>query len=273
MILSAYVQNSKPISLLLIAKAESGKSELIQNLRGYSNVLYTNDLSFKPLVENILPQVEQKAITHILIPDFINITQHKRAVENLIPLLNTLMAEGLKDLKYYGSVREYKEDLRCGIISGITREMFDKQIKFWQNVGFLTRMLVVSYGYSETTQTSIHQYIQDNFDKKKEKIIYPVKCQKNKLYKITTPKDINVHLNLMAQNHVNQNAKYVTSGRHQNWTVELKAYGFRFHKILRHLIKGICLYNGQGKRKEVNQEDLKTLISFMKYINLNFIEI
>ena len=159
-VISGYLKDEQPISLFLIGRPESGKSELIKVMRDFPNTFYTNDLSYKGCVDYVLPEVENNKISHILIPDFINIVSHKKAAATLVPLLNSLMSEGLKDLKIYGTKKEYRDPLFCGVITGITKEIFDKKIIYWRNIGFLTRMLVVTYGYTQLTKMAIHEYIR-----------------------------------------------------------------------------------------------------------------
>jgi len=275
-ILTGIIKNKhNNTSLFFIAKPESGKSEVISLSRDYESVIYTNDLSFAGLIKNIIPQIQNDRLSHIAIPDFINVLSHRRASETLTPVLNSLMAEGVKDLKFYGVENTYPYPIKAGFVTGITKEMFDTRIQTWKNIGFLTRMIVVTYSYSETTRLQIHNYIKDgdSFERDKTQASLYEKFRLNSI-DVTIPSEIAVQVQILATALTNQNAIYTMQGRTgRAWKMDLKGYGFRLHHQLRTLIQGICLYNGKGVRFEVDETDFNKLQSFTKFMNFNFTEL
>ncbi len=270
--LTSYLKDEKPVSSLIIAEAESGKSELIKILKGYNKTMFINDLSFKPLTETLFPLIERGELKHILIPDFINVSQHKKSAENVIPILNSLMEEGVTQLSYYGSEKKFKTPLNCGLITGITKRYFDKHIIFWRQVGFLTRMLTVSFSYSASTVISIN----DSIRLEKQKV-----QQEVKLKKIKNPVEIIIPPNLAQQIQRTSemvciaNASYISLGTDNSRTrkIDMKTYGFRLHKMMRTLLKAVCLYEGEGKRMVVEDKDLSILTQLLKFVNFNFTEV
>jgi len=277
-ILTGYVKDDISVSIFMIAKPETGKSELIKTMRDYPNTYYTNELSFKGCIDYILPEVENNRVTHILIPDFINIISHRRASETLIPLLGSLMAEGVKDLKFFGSKKEYPKPIYAGLITGITKEEFDKRIIYWRNIGFLTRTIVITFAYSESTRIKIHEFIRKGNGILREMISKDFSEYRQKSLVVEIPEEIALNIEMLAITLTNNNSFYVLntrddSGYMKNFQLNLKNYGFRLHNLLRSLIKGICLYNSNGKRRVVDKEDYDTLIQFVKFINFNFTEI
>jgi len=275
-VISGYLKDEQPISLFLIGRPESGKSELIKVMRDFPNTFYTNDLSYKGCVDYVLPEVENNKISHILIPDFINIVSHKKAAATLVPLLNSLMSEGLKDLKIYGTKKEYRDPLFCGVITGITKEIFDKKIIYWRNIGFLTRMLVVTYGYTQLTKMAIHEYIRSgNYNNRIKPGADLTNIDKFRLrgLSVEIPKDIARAVQILSSNISEINGYYIVRRGTYNWRVDLRTYGFRLHKNLRSLIKAICLYRTNLEGNCVTEEDLITLEEFVKFMNFNFTEI
>jgi len=271
-VLTAYIKFEKPVSALLIANAESGKSEIIKILKGYSKTIFINDLSFKPLTETLFPMIERGDVKHILIPDFINVSQHKKSAQNVIPILNSLMEEGVTQLSYYGSEKKFKEPINCGLITGITKRYFDRQIIFWRQVGFLTRMITVTFNYSASSIIEINNSIR--MEKQREKHEVKLKKIKNPV-NITIPQDISIQIQQMSETLCLANSSYLSlhEDSSRGKRINLKTYGFRFHKILRTLVKAICLYEDEGKRKEVNQKDVSILIQLLRFVNFNFTEV
>jgi hypothetical protein len=284
-ILSGLVKNKKNhVSVFIIADAESGKSEMIKIMSGYPNTYYTNDLSFKPFLDDILPNVVSEKITHILIPDYINILEHRRASESLTPVLNSFMAEGIKDLKYYGVNKVFPIEVKGGIITGITKQYFDRRIAKWRGIGFLSRMIPVTFRYSETTQQEIHEYIKKGGNLQKEYIKKKELFEKHNIrpnsINVEIPEDIAEKIHFYALGLRDQNKFYVVQRRRNEswgeWTYRIQNYGFRLHEQLRTLAQGICLYNKlEDDKKEfvVDEEDIKTLLELTKFTNFNFTEI
>ncbi len=270
-VLSGYVKDEKPLSLFLIGKPETGKSSLIMVMKNYPNTSYHNDMSFKGLIDFILPKIEHNEISHILIPDFINVLAHKKAADALMPQLNSLMEEGIKDLKFYGSDRTFSRHLNGGVITGITKEMFDKRIVFWRNIGFLSRMLFMTYGYSESTQIEIHKYIK-NGGKPNLKIGTKLSIGRYKLNSIPIiiSQDISNDIELLTKTIVTQTSSYLIWLDGDKRNIDLKKYGFRLHIQLRTLAKSIALYN---KEKEVTKEHINELLSFSSFMNFNYNEL
>ena len=283
-ILSGYVNptaQDKTVSLLLIANAESGKSELIKLLQDYLNTYYTNDLSFKGLIDEILPKIERDEITHILIPDFINVLSHRRASETLIPIMNSIMENELKDLKFYGSSRSFSKPIRAGIITGITKPLFESRIKAWQNNGFLSRILPLTFDYSPLTIKEINDHIQRGDYNKSERIEKNFEMYKPLSFSVEIPEDIGKRLNLLAETLKERNETYTMSrsymSKGRDYKIHLQKYGFRLHKQLRSLIKGVCLYNCTIQPEQftytVTEKDFDDLMEFTKYMNFGFKEI
>lgn len=280
-ILTGYLKNERKTNFLIIAESESGKSELIKVGGQYKNAFITNKLSYKPLVDKILPRVENKEISHILIPDFISILGSKRASDNLIPALNNFMEEGIENLSFYGSERNFKNPIKGGILTAITKKEFEKHIIKWRDTGFLSRFLTITYCYSDSTVTQIHKFIEKN------KHIDELKKHKNmenidlNSISVDIPSEISERINIIADQLVRNNKNYIFQKKRgeswQNWEVKINNYGFRLHKQLRALIKGICLFNSELKKNKTNYKvttkDFEDLNGLTKFLNFSYTEI
>jgi len=281
-ILTAYVKNKdRNVNIFLIADAESGKSELLEMFKSYPNILYTNDLSFKPFVDEILPLVERGDKSHIMIPDFINVLGHKKSVDALIPLLNSYLAEGVKDLKYYGVSKTFSTAIKGGILTGITKHIFDKQIVTWRNNGFLSRVIPITFQYSRITEQQIHKSIIEGEYYNPTNKIKNMSVFKLNSFNVEIPNLISDKILLLVEQLTNRNKFYTMTsfdnGNFKKYKLELNKYGFRLHKQLRALIQGICIYNTKSIKSDkkfiVSEEDFKDLVFMIKFMNFDFEEI
>ena len=88
------------------------------------SVIWANDLSAHVIVDEIAPLVE-KGKTHILIPDLLKVLGHQKMVtRNTMTMLNSIMEEGLKNVMFYGTRKEFPQPVRCGVIAAITQDAY-----------------------------------------------------------------------------------------------------------------------------------------------------
>jgi hypothetical protein len=245
-LLTGRLKNAKPISMLLIGDTETGKTQILEVFMDLKSVIWANDLSAHVIVDEVAPQVE-KGKTHILIPDLLKILGHQKVVtRNTITMLNSIMEEGLKNVMFYGTRKEFKHPVRCGVIAAITRPAYHAREKYWKGIGFVGRCIIVSYSYSEATKLRIHEHIRKGFPAKTIEIMTGKKTQ------VVIPAKIARRIEALAV----AETPFST--------------GFRIHKQLRALVQAHALYRGDTKVKMEDFEEVKRLSKFM---NLDFHEI
>ena len=165
-ILTGRIKNAKPISVLLIADTETGKTQILEVFMNLKPVIWANDLSAHVIVDEVAPEVEKRK-TYLLIPDLLKVLGHNKVVTR-----NTMtMEEGLKNVMFYGTRKEFKEPVRCGVIAAITKDACKAREDHWKSVGFVGRCLLVSFSYSEGTKLKIHEHIRKGFPSKTIEII------------------------------------------------------------------------------------------------------
>lgn len=236
-LLTGNLRGYPPVSMLLLSKSGNGKTELITSFKK-KGVDFVTDLTYGGLI----PYLEKdETIKHIIIPDFIKITEKKRTTTaNLVSLLNALIEEGAGKFRLFNTFFDLK-GRRIGLITATTKASYGQNKKKWESFGFVQRMLIVSFDYTDETINEIMESInQDKFIKNtKEKII-------GSASDITSEEKFNKQLNRF----VNKN--------------------FRSLKILQALAKANALLN---KRKVVTQEDIDEIVRLTKYMNLNYTKI
>jgi hypothetical protein len=164
---TSYVKNEKPVSLIMVAEPESGKTELLKKYRKNNGVYATKRFSAwgiqNDLVEGkIKPIFEKpKILGHLIIYDFQALFSFKPStVDSTIAFLDALTEEGLSaESDYatnYDALKPF-EGLRGGIIAAINNEGFftGSSMKFKKTIrknmrkgGFFSRNVIVSYDIS-----------------------------------------------------------------------------------------------------------------------------
>ncbi len=245
-ILTGRVKNAKPVSLLIIGDTETGKTQVLEVFMNLKPVQWANDLSAHVIVDEVAPAIE-KGKTHLLIPDLLKVLGHQKMVtRNTMTMLNSIMEEGLKNVMFYGTRKEFSKPVRCGVIAAITKDAFKAREDHWKSIGFVGRCLLVSFSYSEFTKLKIHHHIRKGFPSKTIEII--------------TGRATNVEIpSRMAE-------------KVQDLAIARTPFstGFRLHKQLRALIEAHALYCGRGK---VNKEDFEEIRRLSKFMNLDFRQI
>lgn len=159
---SAYVENDKPLSLLIIGdRPESGKTEVLKGFAGTPKVKFLSDVSGYGLLKYSSDDIRAGRVNHIIIPEFLKpLSKGKATAQSFTSTLGVLMEDGLMGI-YTGFLP--KQDLEVdrgiraiGFIGCMPRQTYSRELKRqWVVSGFLSRWLVVSYSYSTKTLEDI----------------------------------------------------------------------------------------------------------------------
>jgi hypothetical protein len=237
-LLTGNLKKVKPVSLLIVSKSGNGKTELITSFKK-STLAFVTDMSYMGLL-SILEKEPQ--LKHIIVPDFIKITQKKKATsDHLISLFNALIEEGVGKIRVYQHEADFK-NRTCGLVTATTQASFSQRKNIWQSFGFVQRMIIISFDYSDDTIN----LIMDSINKEEYLKYYQEKLINVKGTEIASERALNKQLNP----HVDKN--------------------FRSLKNLQSLCKAHALMN---KRSSVNQSDVTEIIRLTKYMNLKYTKI
>jgi hypothetical protein len=263
-ITSGYVKdNEAPISLILIANPESGKSKMLEQIKNKHSI-EVSDISSKGITDVIIPLLEKNKLHHIIVPDFIKVISHKTTTTDAtMAFFNSIMEEGIKRSIYFGQLIQLRKKQKCGLITSITFDYYYKIFRKWHDIGFLSRFLPVSFTYSQNTIDRINHAIARN---EKYETIHDTKTIVKQ--NINIPNDISDKLNFLLTEIVSRQKKdsirvKTRGGKIKTYHIEL--YGFRLHKQLRKLLKSIALKEG---RDTVNWSDMSKLQTIIDYIRL-----
>lgn len=234
---TGYIKDERPVSLLIIAKPESGKTELVKKAKRSKGILYLTDATAWGIINSHWDDIESRKVRHIIIPDLtVPLGKATETRQGLTRFLSALIEEGAVELQSYVTNKKAKvDDLRCGLISTITPDALRDQRGGWRKFGFMSRMLPVSYSYSTGTVNKIF----DSICSHQYRIESPLtKTLPDQDIVVTVP-DYNYMDTLRTLSRVLANVDQL--------------YGFRYQRQLQTLMMASALYDG---RTEVNKEDL-----------------
>lgn len=249
---TGHLKREKPVSLLIIAKTESGKTACIDMFsRESEGVVYMNDATPYGIVKELYRiQGAGREVNHIVIPDLLNpLSKTRASVQGFIHFFNSAMEEGVTKIET-ASIQYNIPTIQCGLVTAITKEAFNRRRRYWSDVGFLRRMLPFTYRYPIDMAIEILDGIFEgnHLEIDKGKLVFPKEKVEIKLSS-DLAKKMYPYTSKLAQ------AEDV--------------YGFTFQKHFQRLLKGVALSKGKSV---VDIEDVRDLQKSAKYMNLEFNE-
>lgn len=248
-IFSAYIKDEEqPISLLLCCEPEAGKTKEIQRARLISGIIMPTDLTAYGILSQYAEDIMERKIRHILIPDLITpLSKRWDTSASLISFFSSLIEEGVVEVRTFAMSKKFKHPVKCGLIACITPEALEDKRHRWADMGFMSRMLPVSWNYSKVTQRSIMDYITGRSYR-----------QEKDLGLKLPDKDIEIKMDsTFAQELIPFSFIFAEAN---------KTYGFRYQKHLQRLMMASALSEG---RIEVNKTDCDKVKSLIQFLNLS----
>jgi len=246
---TAYIRNvPKPDSLLIIAKPESGKTEILKKFIPNKNVVYLSDVTAYGIERDYLPKIESGEIRHIIIPDLIKpLSRKESTVRTLITSMNGLIEEGIASVSTYATQRITPKHVKCGIITAITGSELRDQRHNWGRLGFLSRIVPFSYSYGLQTVKRVFDSILGLAYLKEYDIELSIPREDRK---ITLPR------------------KYARAILPSTTAIAQaqRTYGFRLQKQFQALLQASALERG---RNVVNSRDVDRVLHLMNWVNFD----
>ena len=235
-LISPYIKNEKPISLLIVAKAESGKTSTMKMYRQNKGVVYVTDCTAYGITRDILPKIVSGEVKTIMIPDLITpLSKSTKTRQSFVAFLNNLIEEGVAKITTYATV--WNKDCNANVITAVTDEELRDARHNWAKIGFLSRFVLFSYSYSISTITKIlNAYSEHGLT------IKPVELDiSEKQVEIELPKEIADKIDPIA----------MKIGE------KFKLYGLRAKINFRSLLKALAYRNG---KQTVSDEEFREFL-------------
>lgn len=149
----------KQVSIMVVAKVESGKTSLIDQFSSNNGIFYATNLTEYGLLHHHREELLRGEFKHIMIPDFIKtMNQRRDTVNTLITFLNSYIEEGVSSISSYAYDLTLEKPIHGALFTTIAIQDFNRMRKQLAAVGFLSRIIVLSYSYS---QDHIQQIFRD----------------------------------------------------------------------------------------------------------------
>jgi len=253
-LLSGYVKNADPLSLIVSSKVGAGKTEIIKQYRNCRGVLFLSEATAYGIKSRYLNDIASGKIRHTVIGDLlVPLSKQKKTRDDFIAFLNTIIEEGIQTIDTYAQHWSSNgSTVKVGLITSIAEPDLLRKSRRWFEIGFLSRAIPLTYSYSPSTKMKIYRHIatSDDITEIPPKNIWLPK----KPVRVKPNKRLNLRLIGLAM-------------QIEKWE---EAYGFRLLEQLQTLLMANALKNC---RLRVTKEDYHKTMELSKYINLDFNEI
>jgi len=236
------------LSALIIARIESGKTSVVERFSKNDGILRVGDITAYGLETVYIEEIKSGSVKRIIIPDLINpVNRKQETVNSLITFFNSYISwEGVGSIATYALQLKLDTPLKGSILTTIAIQDYIKMESRLAAVGFISRLIPITYNY---TQRAVEEILLDIADGKDDWKDLLLKFPDGKV-NVELPAELARQL-IPASEHI---AKY--SG----------AYGMRALKQLMTLVRCKAL---SEDRMVVTQEDVDRVI----YLAGRFIKI
>lgn len=242
-VMSGKVGGIRPLSGVLISEVDTGKSESLMRFGSNEGVRVVNDVTSYGFIDNLVKDIKSGDLHHVIIPDLLKIRRRNPNVsKELISLLNTMAEEGLRGALTYNIQILTDEPLRCGFLTSITIDEYEKAKKGWSEIGFSSRIIPLFFGYAE-----------EDLEKAREDVLY----ERNVFGKVSLPNvdSRSVEIEEERRKEVGKIAKF--AGKvNEDYTA------FRSIRQMVGLVKSHALREGREKVTGADVKFLRSLVPF-----------
>lgn len=149
-LISPYIKDEKPLSLLIVAKAESGKTSVMKTYRQNKGIAYVSDCTAYGITRDILPKMLSGEVMTLVIPDLITpLSKSTKTRQSFVAFLNNLIEEGIAKITTYANI--WDKDVKANVITAVTDEALKDGRHEWAKMGFLSRFIIFTYSYKPST--------------------------------------------------------------------------------------------------------------------------
>ena len=147
------------IEKVTIGKGDKAKEIEVRQIAG--SVLCTTSTTPYVLCNRYGHLLKSGQIKHIAIPDFLSILNLPRYIySSTLTFYNSLIEEGILSIESRDGHFVTEVPVKIGLLSTFAREDLDKHKEEWAAIGFLSRLLPVSFRYSDDTAKAIRKSIR-----------------------------------------------------------------------------------------------------------------
>jgi hypothetical protein len=247
-ILTGRLRDHSPVSLLMIAQPESGKTSVVLS-KTCKSVIALTDVTSGGLRELCKNRPE---VSHLVLNDMVAISAHKSSVVGAtISMLNAMTEEGIMATAYPGSV-EVHENGKRAIIASIPSGMVNDKRSWWNKSGFSSRMLPLRFVHSKSLTIRIKSAINGGFSGKAHATAKDEFKVPDVPLSVAVPKTIALEIANLAET-----------------SKSMGDIGYRRLKQFRALACAHAVWPNNWKAKQVTKRDVEFLELLVPYISFN----
>lgn len=247
-ILTGKTKNVEPVSLLLIATPESGKTSVVLE-KDCKSIKAFADLTGRGLHEVLKTH---KEVTHIIINDMVSTLSHKQSVNKyIISQLNAMTEEGITNIATPRGVESFDIGKR-GLIASLTLELAKDSRHWWNRIGFTSRMFPFCYQYPAELIVKIKACIDENAVDGH----MPITIKRDEFFIPQNPLKVRYPENCLKE------VRQISDLR----SVRLQEQGLRRLKQYHGIVQAHALWRGRSK-PEVNHFDVDFLRKVDGYVS------
>jgi hypothetical protein len=153
----AYLDDEKPVGIMLIAAPGMGKSMLLTRFKS-DKILLFNDLTGWGF-ETVLMGLKRLKLGYIVVPDLLRIMARKRGWESFLTLTNIVLEEGLEALRRFDIDVKFEKPINFGVITAITTDCFKLHRDQFGKTGFGSRFGKFAYNYEKSDLARIEKKV------------------------------------------------------------------------------------------------------------------
>ena len=259
---TAFVAESIPISIMLVAPSGGGKSATTKRYEG-KMIEYADDVTSAGLHKVLAPDRENR-VKFLNVPEFNTTLSHKSSVVNLT-LANLLSAtqDGTVRVMDGRSNQDVKHD-PIGILACVTPDIYMANARRFRVMGFTRRVIPIHFSYGLDTQRKAMIHIKHG--NHSQKPLPPIVIADMKRQVVTVPSklanEVEMLSTIFAQN-LSQYS-YYTDGKLmiREGVPLLPMAPF---KVLSSIIRAHAILHGRTKCEE---HDLAATTSFVSFTNM-----
>lgn len=264
-VLTGHIKGEQPVSALVTAPVEAGKTNMVMMFTENEGLVVLTDCTAYGIMSDYGKLITEGKVKHLVIPDLIKpMSRGRDTVHSLVAFFNALIEEGVVSISTYaehigvpnqGTTIQNRIPVRCGLIATMAKGVLLDGRHHWSRMGFMSRMLPISYTYNASTQLDIHKsianraYLSDN----------PIQLD-------LPDEDVEVRLETPQADDIITLSSGLASIISSTNSPE-RVYGFRLQKHLQRLVMASALKDG---RYTVTQADVDYVRSLAGCINLEY---
>lgn len=247
-LLTGYLDEQQPGSLMITSEVEESKTHHVSPYASLPGVAYLSDATAYGIVKAYRQELLDGKLKHLIFPELIRpLERPKETAASLVAFVAELIEEGVKEIRTYAQSFRLPRPVRAGVIACIAKGNLRWRVEHWNSTGFLSRFLVLSYTFGQSTEDQISDDILRRVVTQPPTLIIP------------QPQAISLPLNF-AQD-IAKMAKPLAQKLYQ------PLHGFRMQKHLQRLAMASALREG---RAMVEQKDIDVLRTLEPHLNLDY---